>query len=278
MSEKVNQQNEEERLRAENDFIKMKLMLEREASFGSGGELPIPPELENIFLKNIVEFEKQFETRKKIKVFDKMGQPAQFVPSSEIPDDSIDAAWKQLKEFMRKHGVGLTACSPKVTSRELYRFATEELFKYEMDDINVQGVINEFIYDEFYPDPVYDNTRHAIQDCMEEIFDTEPIEFFYCFNRDNLRLNQYESLSIEEFKEKVNAFKKEYQELNIKDITSTRCMLEGDNCFVEGEYIVKALSGMGKQFLAGNWEVEFVFNKDYTCWDIAGVKIEGVQF
>lgn len=278
MSENYDQMNEEERLRAENDFIKMKLMLEKDAHFGPGDDQSMPAGLENIFLKNVVEFEKQFENRKTIKVFDKIGQPAQFKPAAEIPDTAIDAAWKELEELLHQHGVGLSACSPNVSNRELYRFTVEELFLHEMDDINVPGLTHEFIYDEFYPDPVYDNTRHAIQDCIAEILDKKPIEFFYCFNRDNIRLNQYESLSIEEFKEKVNIFKNEYQQLDIKEITSNKCMLEGDSCFVQGEYVVKALSGLGKQFLAGNWEVEFILNKDFACWDITGVKIEGVQF
>ena len=60
--------NEEEKLKAENDFLKMKLMLEQGGHFGGDGETPLPAEVENEFLKNVMAFEKQFDERKRIKL------------------------------------------------------------------------------------------------------------------------------------------------------------------------------------------------------------------
>ena len=56
------QQPSEEQLKAENDFLKMKLMLEKGAEFHTSGDsMELPPEAENMFLKNIMEFERQFD-------------------------------------------------------------------------------------------------------------------------------------------------------------------------------------------------------------------------
>lgn len=73
MSGEFDHLNKDERLKAENEFLKMKIMLERGAQFGYGENKPLPPEIENEFLKNIVAFEEQFEEHKRIKVFDKIG-------------------------------------------------------------------------------------------------------------------------------------------------------------------------------------------------------------
>src|SRR5579885_1596753 len=128
--------SEEEKLKAENDFLKMKMMLERGAEFFQPEDAPeISSELENQFLKNILEFEKQFEQQKRVTVFDKVGKPAQFKPVNEIPDTEIDDAWEALQHYMLEHGVEISAQSPRVTTRELYRFTTEELFDHETEDI-----------------------------------------------------------------------------------------------------------------------------------------------
>lgn len=51
MPEDFSHLDEEERLRAENEFLKMKLMLERGAQFGLGENIDLPAETENQFLK-----------------------------------------------------------------------------------------------------------------------------------------------------------------------------------------------------------------------------------
>ena len=160
--------SEEENLQNENEFLKMKLMLEQGAQFSNmqtDGKLPT--EIENQFLKNIIEFEKQFEEHKTIKVFDRIERPAHFKPVNEIPDDEIDNAWDELDEYLHKYGIELSVCSPNISKRELYRFTTEELFNHEMDDMNVPGMMSCFTYDEFYPDYIYDNTNIALHDCIE---------------------------------------------------------------------------------------------------------------
>ena len=52
-------------------------MLEHGAQFDSEGNKELPAAIiENEFLSNIAEFEKQYEEHKTIKVFDKIGRPA----------------------------------------------------------------------------------------------------------------------------------------------------------------------------------------------------------
>src|SRR4030095_14115384 len=155
-------------LKAENDFLKMKMMLEKRAHFDSARN--IDPAIENHFLKSVMEYEKQFEKGERITVFDKLGQPRQFRAVKEISDGEIEREWEALYSFMQERGVELSVCSPNVKARELYRFAVEELFNVETDKIDMPGMMTCFIYDEFHPDYAYENSRIAVEECMNYFF------------------------------------------------------------------------------------------------------------
>jgi hypothetical protein len=278
MAKDFSQLSAKEQLEAENDFIKMKLMLEKGAEFGGGGDKDLNPEIENFFLKNVMEFERQFDERKTIKVFDKIGKPSGFKPVAQIPDEEIDKAWKSLSSYLFKNGISLGVCSPNVPPRELYRFTTEELFQYEMDDVVVPGIFHGFIYDEFYPDIAYDNTRIAEDDCINSIFRKGPMEWTHYYRNENLRLNQHHPLKIEEFKNMINWFKAAYDELEPDEITGINCVVGDRDCRVEGKYSLTATTSSESCRLSGNWKVVFEKDVDSGCWYIQEVQIENVNF
>ena len=275
----IDQKNENEQLHEENDFLKMKLMLERGANFLSiDEEKELPPEVENEFLRHIEEFEKQWEAHKRIKVFDKIKRPTQFLPVATIADDQVDKAWGELYEYMREHGVQLDACSPNITKRELYRFATEELFEYEMDDIKIAGMISGFIYDEFYPDVEYDNTIIATEHCMRFIFRTEPMEWMHYFKPDGLQFNRHVSLTGNELKAIINRFKLAYDDITLEKLENTNCIIQDTHCEVSGTYEAKTTLNSEVYFLSGNWHVFLEKDLETEYWSIHRLQISGVNF
>ena len=277
--ENSDEYNEEENLKNENEFLKMKLMLEQGAQFGniqSGSGLPA--EIQNQFLKHIIEFEKQFEEHKTIKLFDKIERPTHFKPVGEIPDDKIDNAWNELDTYLRKYGIELSVCSPNISNRELYRFATEELFDHEVDDMDIPGMMTGFIYDEFYPDHVYDNTRYALDDCIKLIFKKELLDSLIWFRRENLTLNNRYQLNEEEFKKIVNRFKELYEDIKLNDITNVDCFIENTVCNVKGMYDVTLVLPLEEINLKGKWLVEFGLHEEFGDWQIHNVQIEGINF
>lgn len=267
-----------EKLKAENEFMKMKLMLEKDASFGAGGEGVLPAETENEFLRNVIEFERQFEEHKTIKVFDKIGRPAHFKPAVEIPDDEIEMAWDSLSDHLDKYGISLDACSPNISKRELYRFTLEELFDYEMDDMNIPGMMQGFIYDEFHPDPVYDNTRAATEDCIKYILRLEPLEWTHHYRDDGLRLNGHYPLSRDELKNIVNRFKEAYDDLEINEIAAGNCTLDDKSCIVSGKYALTATIDTDEHLLSGTWKVIFLLDEESEYWYITTIEINGINF
>ena len=266
--------SKEEQLKAENEFLKMKLMLEQGARFESSKDAPeLDPLIENQFLKNIAAIEQQFQERKRIKLFDMIRRPGPFKPVSDIPDSEIENAWNELDSCLADHQINLDVMSPNVTTRELYRFTTEELFDYEMDDIQVPGMINHFIYDEFHPDLKFESTCIARNKVIEMIFDKEPVDFLVAFRDKDLRLNQRFPLTRNELRELINRFKEKFETIELCSVKDHACLLDQQACTVTGEYCAR-VSYQGKEnILAGNWEVQFEIEDNYYL-GIIGLKME----
>lgn len=265
-------------LEDENNFLKMKLMLEKGAIFGTAENKAIPPEIEHAFLKNIIEFEKQNNEEKTIRVLDKIKKPEHFKPVAEIPDEAIDKAWEELLHFLEVNSISLNVCSPNISNKELYRFVTEELFEEEMIDIDIPGMMHEFTYDEFHPDWIYENSLVATDECMKYILQKEPMEWTHHFRLDNIRLNQHTSLTVEEFVIIVNMFKLAFDDLTISELNDLECIVHSEESWVSGTYSVMAISGNETCKLSGKWKVVFERCDFSGYWYINNVQVDGINF
>ena len=269
---------EEEKLKNENEFLKMKLMLEQGAEFGTmNTDAELSANAENDFLNYIMAYEKQAAERKMIKVFDRIERPAHFKPVAEIRDNEIDTAWDELDSYLNKYHIDLAVCSPNISNRELYRFATEELFDYDMNDIFIPGGMTCFTYDEFYPDHIYDNTRTALEDCIQCILKKTDFSWIPMLRKDDLRINDHHPLSEKEYIDIINQFKEAYEDIKANDLTTTDCQIVDTNCQVKGTYDITLVLPSEEINLKGNWLVEFEFD-DFGFWEIYHVYIEGINF
>lgn len=274
MTEEFNDNKEAEKLKAENDFLKMKIMLEHGADFGGDNSQELPASVENEFLRNVIAFEQQFQEHKTIKVFDKLGRPTHFRPANLVPDDEIDHAWDELRDFLNEKNIDLDACSPNISHRELYRFTLEELFEHEMDDMDLPGWTTNFIYDEFHPDPIYDNSRIVKDDIISDIFRTEPLFYMIHYDRENISINDKVFADREALEAAINVFKSVYDEINLNDCQVDACIVNENDCIVSGTYEAKASTGNQDQVFKGDFKTRLVLN-DLEYWCIKELKING---
>ena len=262
-----------ENLQEENSFLKMKMMLEHGAEFGSSKDLP--PEIENQFLKSVMDFENQFQKSGRIKVFDKLGKPRQFKPVSEIREEDIEKEWIKLYEFLQAHDIDLGVYSPNVGPRELYRFITEELFEFETDNISLPGMTNWFVYDEFHPDHIYENSQYAVEECISYFFDKNSFSDHHFAKR--VRVNNHSNLSMAELKFVVQNFKHDYDQIVPVHIGVKQCKILDNNCLVTGDYEVVFIIREKSSVKKGEWSVKFSLNKELGYWYINDVQIKGIK-
>ncbi len=166
--------NEEDKIRMEHDLLRMKIMLEHGGTFDDETSID-NPEIENEFSKGILAFEQQMNNpeKKLVSVYDKLDRPQQFVPLHQILPGGEKEALDELLQFMAERGVMLDVLSPNVADGDVYRFILEELFEYKIDDLEIPGLMQCFVYDEFHPDPVYESVNTLENGLFPAIFDKQ---------------------------------------------------------------------------------------------------------
>ncbi len=147
------EKNKDLNQKIDNELKKKELQKKYGADFR--GESNISPELENQWLNYIDEFEKQFNsTTEQISIWEYIGQPA-YQKINELNPNEISTELERVFAVMSENNIYLdTFC--EVDDKELYRFITEELFVYEIDNMHIPGMSTNFIYEEFHPNAKFD--------------------------------------------------------------------------------------------------------------------------
>jgi hypothetical protein len=150
----------------QNDFLKMKMMAESGAIFG--GDANLPPEIENQFLKNILEFEKVNAESKPMRIFEMLGKPT-FEDENNLDTVTFQSEFARLLELLNDYSINIHFGKER-DDRFKYNFITKELFDHETSFLPVKGMITYFSYEEFHPDheqEITDITNHFLNDFFE---------------------------------------------------------------------------------------------------------------
>ncbi|HXR85036.1 MAG TPA: hypothetical protein VN722_12040 [Hanamia sp.] len=156
----------EENLQMQNDFLKMKMMVESGAFFG--GEGNIPADIENQFLKNILEIEKSNADAKPAKIFDILGCPV-FEEEQYLNEEQFIIEFKRLQELLSNFSINVDF-SRERDDRFKYNFITKEFLDHESIFKPVKGMSTYFLYEEFHPDhelDILDQTENFLNDFLE---------------------------------------------------------------------------------------------------------------
>lgn len=162
----------EENLRMQNDFLKMKMMAESGAWFG--GEGGLPPEIENQFLKNVMEFEKTNSNVKSRTISEILGKPV-FDDEETLNDEKFQTEFLRLSALLEDCGIQVEFSRTR-NDRFKYNFITRELFKHETTFTPIKGMITGFLYEEFHSDhewEITELTNRFLNDFFERELDAD---------------------------------------------------------------------------------------------------------
>lgn len=162
----------EENLRLQNEFLKLKMMAESGAYFGGDGNLP--PEIENQFLNNILEFEKQHASSTEKKIRDILENPV-FEKEESLTNPAFEKAYEHLNDLLKKNNLQIDFRRER-DNRFKYNFITTEFLDHATTFVSVKGMISYFSYEEFHPDhelDIRETTHQFLDDFLERKLDAE---------------------------------------------------------------------------------------------------------
>lgn len=262
----------DDNVRAENALMKLKLELNHGMKYNDTSGLE--PETEREWLQHILEFEKQYEQKKRVKIYDFLGQPY-FVRLEGLEKDQVKGALDQLISIMEQGGISLQCCAEYEPS-VIYRFITEELFEEETDDVHVKGMVHCFIYEDFYPNHEHE-IRCRASDFIEQVLTRKWIadfDSFYLSEELTFLGGRYRR---EEISSIIQAFQDahaSFGEINfrIEEVTFNPETGEGA---LKGLLSFNGTLERGiAQPICGNCTIDFVY--DINLWLISGFSLPGL--
>ncbi|HEY1062282.1 MAG TPA: hypothetical protein VGE44_11385 [Daejeonella sp.] len=137
----------DENKRMENELLQLKLKAELgvEAHISAN----TPASIENIFLKNMLAFEKGLAEAEEINILELIGKP-DFIPETKLEDLSVETALNKIMDLLNEKQIALDFLGT-YDNRIKYKFITEELFEEKVMNVQLPGMIMHFIYEEFHP-------------------------------------------------------------------------------------------------------------------------------
>lgn len=257
--------NREENMQLENEFLQLKLSAETGAETYFTNKLPL--EIQNEFLKNIIEFENDFSKTSMKSVFKVLNEP--ILPlSSELNDHALEKALHGLIKLLHQKQITIDFLG-KYDSRTKYNFIIEEIFKEKMPESISPGMTCVFIYEEFHPNHALEIEKKT--NCFISDWVKQSIHENHPHLADTFTSPTGKIFRKDEIASKINKVFKSYTEFKNCHFTIDEVNFELNKDtgmgFADG-YIkyMAVLSDKDEIVIEGPFKL--YFNLEYDCWSI----------
>ncbi len=163
--------SEEEKLRLENELLKLQMQAELGGDFHTMPGVDLPPELEGEFLNYIRDFHRREAENPPVSLREYLGNP-DFRPAAELSPEELEQEWERLNDLYDAKGITV-AFLADYPPAVCYDFMADELLNHEVSPFPGWN----FIYEEFHPNHDYDQ-RARTDDFMNGFFKGELSEHF----------------------------------------------------------------------------------------------------
>jgi hypothetical protein len=257
-------------LRQENELTRLKIKAEFGVDLNENGNLN--PAIENMWLNQILEFERAAIKNEKTTVGALIGNPS-LKPSAEINDADINEELSKLMALLQSNKIVVESIAG-IDEREFYRFITEELIHEETDSKMPGNMIMCFIYEEFHPNHPHDIERRAREfiDCMQEKEKTK-MDFFMSSGE-----GEIENIKMENLHRRIALFKDAFDEINIEEFHIKQINISKEETTAEliCSYRIEALPPGSRVYHQISGEGVIYFENKYDWWCISDVAMKGV--
>jgi hypothetical protein len=240
-------------LNTENEFLKMKMMAEFGGEFV--GSTEIPPDIENAFLKQIEKIQRAHAVAVTVSLYELIEKP-EYSHVHDLSDKAVAKELKRLLKLMDKKGVSLVSVSG-IGDRELYRFLTEELFKREVESINLKGWKLHFVYEDFYPNHSFD-VKRTVHDAVIMLIDKENPPYEAVFD-DDMRDKLGLQVDFEEWINNLKIWQSRFNRARLDDMTLEALDVNEENteAYLRCSLTYGLQAAKGKRFTKHDYTLEF---------------------
>jgi hypothetical protein len=253
-------------IRQENELTKLKI----QAEFGIELEhdSKLNPAVENIWLNQILEYERAMKDNRQITIGEYLDQPA-CKPVDELTDAEISEELQKIMELMQsRHLVIDSICS--VEDREMYRFITQELFAVKTDSNLPKNMIVCYIYEEFHPNDEYD-LKNFTQEFLEGLTkkDFDPGRGFAN------KKGEEEKIRIDKLVRRINLFRNAFEKIEVASLEFSSLNIHENTAEINIDYTLDVYPSAGiKHEISGNGKISFL--KEFELWFIDDVDMKGI--
>jgi hypothetical protein len=253
----------------ENELTKLKIRAEFGIDFNE--ESNLSPAVENVWLNNILEFERSMKNNEKISLRNHLGDPP-FIPVEQLNDESLIFELHRIMELLHKKSIVIDSVAG-VDDRTLYKFITTELFDVEVDSNMPKNMMCCFIYEEFHPNDEYD-IRTGCEDFLRYLGNPDADDKYVGWNW--LRSDDDESqVRKENIIRKLKLFKEAFDKIEETNFNFMPIMIKEESATVYFTYEITVYPpGSSKQVLKGAGHFEFIKKDDF--WNICDFGMESV--
>jgi len=273
MDEYEDNNNDKSKLRFENELKKIKLSLERDASFFSPFDAEPSLELESLWLDHILKFEEAFNHRKSIVLYEKIGRP-EYRIVEDIPDNEMKNELERITEILFHHKIVVDTIY-EVDDREIYRFITEDLFAEEVEDIPIKEMIGHIIYEEFYPNHECD-IRNLCKEFIVDVLNKQSELYPDYISIANKMKIEGGDIDPHELIEKIEVFRQSFDSLKLDQFRILFLNITGIKAEVDFyiRYSVISKQSKDKKIYSGKGRFGFIYKYDF--WFLSEMMIPGI--
>ena len=258
-----------ENLNAENELLKIKLKSE----FGMKDmNSQLPAELENEWLNYIYNFEKLHKEAKEISIYEKLGKP-EYKKIADLNNEEVTSELSRLLNLMEENNLILNFLCD-YDDRIKYEFITEELFAEEIEDVRIEGMMTNFIYEEFHQNHEYD-IKEAVSSyfnyflCQE--INEEHIGFIHL---NNVIKYKDKTLSKENYIKIVKCFREEVRPAGVELIEFYNITFDTEKKFGNASGIISYAvieNGMPSANVSDVFKIDLIYD-EFGYWIINGIR------
>lgn len=194
----------QENMKTENEILKLKMQAQFGADFMMGSEGELPPEIENAFLQNVMNFEDNYANGEEVTLAKHLGFPA-LKHEDELSDEEIEQEVDMFNKLLSDKAVNVDYIYGPYPIREVHRFMREDLLQNDEEcSMFIPGMTTHITYEDYCPNHEKDieqNTKDFMKHWEEKNFSEYSAEMDH-----TIVTLKREQISLKDFVKRMSAY------------------------------------------------------------------------